>query len=185
MPNRGLFGHSSPQPPASSGVNDHEALIGLLGGSPNNHWHLSPSQTIGLVSGTATALHSHVGTDVVVSDDTTTSGTMYPVWAAVPSGNLSLFTSSTLLNFNPYTGLLALNGGITSGGKVTANNFESAGSTIPNNGWTQSAANVLSFYTTGIEALRLKSDHSIEGFLSMNLTTGTYNIGGSPHAHAY
>jgi hypothetical protein len=46
---------------SSSGVSDHEALTGLLGGSANNHWHLTPSQMIGLVSGTSTALHSHAG----------------------------------------------------------------------------------------------------------------------------
>jgi len=45
----------------TSGVSDHESLTGLLGGSAGNHWHLDPTQTIELVSGTVTSLHSHAG----------------------------------------------------------------------------------------------------------------------------
>lgn len=47
---------------SSGGTSDHESLTGLLGGSPNNHWHLTPEQTTGLVSGTYTNLHFHSGT---------------------------------------------------------------------------------------------------------------------------
>lgn len=43
-------------------TSNHEALSGLLGGSANNHYHLTPSQVIGLVSGTSTTLHQHSGT---------------------------------------------------------------------------------------------------------------------------
>ena len=46
---------------------DHEALTGLLGGSANNHFHLTPAQVTGLVSGTYSTLHFHSGT--VIQDE--------------------------------------------------------------------------------------------------------------------
>jgi hypothetical protein len=53
------------------GTEDHESLTGLLGGTSNNHWHLSSPQTAGLVSGSVTSLHSHSGTasDVIFGMD--------------------------------------------------------------------------------------------------------------------
>lgn len=53
---------------SSGGASDHESLTGLLGGTSNNHWHLAPSQVVGLVSGTFTNLHFHTGT-IFVQDE--------------------------------------------------------------------------------------------------------------------
>jgi hypothetical protein len=55
----------------AGGTGDHESLTGLLGGTSNNHWHLSSPQTAGLVSGSVTSLHSHSGTasDVIFGMD--------------------------------------------------------------------------------------------------------------------
>ena len=53
---------------SSGGASDHESLTGLLGGTSDNHWHLAPSQVVGLVSGTFTNLHFHTGT-IFVQDE--------------------------------------------------------------------------------------------------------------------
>lgn len=42
-----------------------------------------------------------------IANDVTTNATMFPVWVTANSGNLPLKVSSTLLTFNPSTGLLA------------------------------------------------------------------------------
>ncbi len=39
--------------------NNHESLTGLLGGIADAHFHLTPAQINGLVSGTTTTLHNH------------------------------------------------------------------------------------------------------------------------------
>lgn len=54
-------------------------------------------------------------------------------------------------------GNLVVGSNLTAGLQITANNFNSTGSSIPNNGWTESAANQLGFYTGGTLALTLNA----------------------------
>lgn len=103
----------------SSGTYLHESLTDLLGGSANNHWHLTPSQITGLVSGTVTALHSHSGTtssgapynssdftgtlwaDLTDGGMTTLHGHNYP---PTPGGRLTPTTGVPVITSNVSTG---------------------------------------------------------------------------------
>lgn len=44
---------------SAGGTVNHEFLLGLLGGSTNNHYHLTNAQHTGLTSGASTNLHAH------------------------------------------------------------------------------------------------------------------------------
>jgi hypothetical protein len=56
----------------------------------------------------------------LVVNDTTTSGTFYPVWVGGTSGDQAIKVSSTKLSFNPSTGILTATGFSGSGASLTS-----------------------------------------------------------------
>ena len=76
--------------------------------STDQRWENVAQST--LAAGSATN-----ATNVGITDDTTTSATMYPVWVTAASGNLPAKVTSTKLSFNPSSGVLTVTGGITGG----------------------------------------------------------------------
>ena len=67
-----------------------------------------------------------------VTDDTTTNGTRYPLFANQTSGNLSTeYTSSTKLQYNPSTGVLTSTGFSGSGASLTSLTAGNLSGTIP------------------------------------------------------
>lgn len=67
----------------------------------------------GLTVGTATDATNAANT--AITDDTSTSATVYPSWVTANTGNLPQKVSSTKLKFNPSTGVLTATGGIGGG----------------------------------------------------------------------
>jgi len=95
---------------------------------------------------------------VTVTDDTTTNGTRYPLFANQTAGNLSTeYTSSTKLQFNPSTGVF------------TATQFSGSGAgltSIPNSALNNSSV------TVGTTAISLGSSATtIAGLVSVTSTT--------------
>lgn len=68
-----------------------------------------------------TAVSANVTTAVAITDDTTTNASVFPVWTASASGNLTEKVSSTKLSFNPSTG------GLTVFGNVAASTYNNVG----------------------------------------------------------
>jgi hypothetical protein len=67
-----------------------------------------------------------------VTDDTTTAGTRYPLFANQTTGNLSTeFVSSTKLQFNPSTGVFTATGFSGSGASLTSLTAGNLSGTIP------------------------------------------------------
>ena len=67
-----------------------------------------------------------------VTDDTTTAGTRYPLFANQTSGNLSTeYTSSTKLQYNPSTGIFTATGFSGSGASLTSLTAGNLSGTIP------------------------------------------------------
>jgi hypothetical protein len=67
-----------------------------------------------------------------VTDDTTTNGTRYPLFANQTSGNLATeYTSSTKLQYNPSTGVLTSTGFSGSGASLTSLTAGNLSGTIP------------------------------------------------------
>ena len=67
-----------------------------------------------------------------VTDDTTTNGTRYPLFANQTTGNLTTeYTSSTKLQYNPSTGILTATGFSGSGANLTALPAGQLSGTIP------------------------------------------------------
>jgi hypothetical protein len=95
---------------SSSGISDHEALTGLLGGSANNHWHLTPSQLSGLASGTVTSLHSHAtGTILHNSLTDLQGGTAGNYWHLNSAQIIGLVSgTSTSLHSHSGTGITSV-----------------------------------------------------------------------------
>lgn len=58
-------------------------------------------------SGTASSLTAGNATNTAITDDTSTSATMFPTWVTANTGNLPQKTTSTKLTFNPSTGVLS------------------------------------------------------------------------------
>lgn len=71
----------------------------------------STTQVANLNAATAgsatTATTATNATNTAITDDTTTSATMYPTWVTTTTGNLPQKVSSTKMTFNPSTGTLA------------------------------------------------------------------------------
>ncbi len=61
-------------------------------------------------SGVVTVTQSPNATNTGITDDTTTSSTVYPTWVTGTSGNLPQKISSTKMNFVPSSGSLILSG---------------------------------------------------------------------------
>ena len=118
---------------SSSGISDHESLTGLLGGSSNNHWHLTPSQLSGLASGTVTSLHLHAtGTILHNSLTDLQGGTAGNYWHLNSAQIIGLVsgTSTSLHNHAPYnssgfTGTFWLD--LTDGGVTTLHSHTGTG----------------------------------------------------------
>lgn len=87
-----------------------------------------------------------------ISSGTLPSGsTFYIQNTATPS------TATQLFSVQQAT----VTGNFTGQGKVSANNFDSTGSLAPNNGFTQSAANTVTFYTATTPALVLTATQNV------------------------
>lgn len=63
-----------------------------------------------------------------ITDDNSTSVTMYPVWVTANTGNLPLKVSSTKLSFNPSSGTLTAAGNMVSAGFIGASITSSSSS---------------------------------------------------------
>jgi hypothetical protein len=68
----------------------------------------------------ATAGTATNATNTAITDDTTTSSTVYPTWVTTTTGNLPQKTSSTKLSFVPSTGILSATGFSGSGASLTS-----------------------------------------------------------------
>lgn len=88
-------------------------LFNGAGGTPS-------SITLTNASGTASSLVAGIAGNLIITDDTTTNATMFPMWVTASSGNLPPKTSSTKLSFNPSTGLLTVTGFSGSGASLTS-----------------------------------------------------------------
>ena len=74
-------------------------------------------------NGTGTPTWATPVSYATVTDDTTTAGTRYPLFANQTSGSLSTeYTSSTKLQYNPFTGIFTSTGFSGSGASLTALN---------------------------------------------------------------
>lgn len=90
----------------------------------------------------------------------TTATQIFNVSSGAVTGNFT--TSSETVN-NTLTGL----------GKIRANNFDSSGSATPNNGFTQSAANTVTFYTGGAAGLAIGSNQVVSFPVAFTSSSGT------------
>ena len=83
-------------------------------------------------AGTGTPTWTTPTSYATVTDDTTTNGTRYPLFANQTSGNLSTeYTSSTKLQFNPSTGVFTATGFSGSGASLTSLTAGNLSGTIP------------------------------------------------------
>jgi hypothetical protein len=83
-------------------------------------------------AGTGTPTWTTPTSYATVTDDTTTNGTRYPLFANQTSGNLSTeYTSSTKLQYNPNTGVFTATGFSGSGASLTSLTAGNLSGTIP------------------------------------------------------
>ena len=83
-------------------------------------------------AGTGTPTWTTPTAYATVTDDTTTNGTRYPLFANQTSGNLSTeYTSSTKLQYNPSTGVFTATGFSGSGASLTSLTAGNLSGTIP------------------------------------------------------
>lgn len=94
------------------------------------------------ISITGNAASATTSTNMAVTNDTTSTATVYPVWVTGTSSGTSLKISSSRLSFTPSTGNLTIDGtittpglaitGVSGGGGVFNGNGDAANSTIAN-----------------------------------------------------
>ena len=135
-------GASAPQYTAQSSLSVGTAT-NLAGGAASNIVYQSASGTTAfLANGTSGQFLQSNGSSAPtwatpvsyasVTDDTTTNGTRYPLFANQTSGNLSTeYTSSTKLQYNPSTGVLTSTGFSGSGASLTSLTAGNLSGTIP------------------------------------------------------
>ena len=191
----------------SGGVSDHESLTGLLGGSANNHYHLTPSQVIGLVSGTSTSLHSHAsggGTGISAAtqiDQTGGTSDTYGALAGLVNGSNQLYTVSQGIY---VSGMLEV---YLNGQLQTQGSGQDWVETAPASGTFTFAvapptgSEITAIYTYSVAGVAAGNDTEIQfndgGVLAgnsgltfnkttgiVNIASGTYNLAGVPHTHS-
>jgi hypothetical protein len=164
-------------------TNGSKDLISASGGTYN----ISIS---GNAATATTATTSTNVTNVNITDDTTTSADMYPVWVTANSGDLPMKVSSTKLKFVPSTGTLsstifsgALSGNATTA--TTATNIATTANTtnasfyIPfcaSSSTSNQAAQITSslFYNPSTKQMTIQGDSQTG--LTLEATTGEANL---------
>ena len=81
------------------------AMTGI--GSITSDGTITATTFIGALTGNAdTATTATNATNTVITNDITTAVAVYPTWVTAANGNMSQYTSSTVLSFVPSTGIL-------------------------------------------------------------------------------
>lgn len=137
--------------------------------------NFTASTITGALSGNATtATTATNATNTAITDDTTTSATMYPTWVTAATGNLPQKVSSTKMSFNPSTGTLTLGTATSAIGKLVLSGNTSGAITVA----PQAAAGTYNFNlptTAGTAGQALLSG----GGSGAPMTWGTAGGGGS------
>lgn len=111
-----------------------------------------------------------------VTDDTTTNGTRYPLFANQTAGNLStVFASSTKYQYNPSTGILTATGFSGSGANLTSLPAGQLSGTIPSGVLGNSS---LFIGTTSIALNRASASQSLTG-VSIDGSAGSATTAGT------
>jgi hypothetical protein len=111
-----------------------------------------------------------------VTDDTTTNGTRYPLFANQTSGNLAtVFAASTKYQFNPSTGVLTATGFSGSGANLTSLPAGQLSGTIPSGVLGNSS---LFIGTTSIALNRASASQSLTG-VSIDGSAGSATTAGT------
>ncbi len=138
--------------------------------------------------GLTPVLRATASNNSLVTNDTTSSGTFYPVWVDATSGDKPIKISSTKLTFNPATGVLTATSFSGSGASLTNLNADNIGAgTLPvargGTGVTTSTGTgsvVLSAsptFTGTVSTANISSGNtSITGFINVSSTA---NVGGA------
>jgi hypothetical protein len=132
---------------SASGSADHEALSGLLGGAPNDHYHLTGTQATDLTDGGASTLHKHshtnmddIGTNTHATIDTHLASTANPhgVTAAQAGAVPNDGWIATTLTGTPRT--QAYTNDPAAGANITLNMVNTSGFAAGDYVWVSSSA---------------------------------------------
>jgi len=99
----------------ASGGTGVTTLTGLAYGNGTSAFTAATGAEVVSVIGSNAVTNATNAANIAISNDTSTSSSVYPTWVTANTGNLPAYVTSTKLSFVPSTGVLTATGGISGG----------------------------------------------------------------------
>lgn len=99
----------------ASGGTGVTTLTGLAYGNGTSAFTAATGAQVVSVIGSNAVTNATNAANIAISNDTSTSSSVYPAWVTANTGNLPAYVTSTKLSFVPSTGVLTATGGISGG----------------------------------------------------------------------